>query len=278
MKKICNLLGVKKTLVYRSLTHFRHYGVSYNPHAHQPGRCRMLSHEDLKLIVALLNQRHCIYLNELQAELYNIRGTFLSQTTLMRTLHHLHYSRKCVTTHALERDNLIRSAFMNRIADEVPNPDMLIFIDEAARNRRASARTKGWSLVGRRCVQRRHFIRGQRFSILPILTLDGIITYDIIPGSVDLERFVQFLRELVVSSFSPLLCLKCLTQRPDSPYKSLPWASKCSILDNCNIHHAEDVRKLVEDEAGMFFIVCVVILTDISAARMQAYLSSSILA
>jgi hypothetical protein len=28
---------------------------------------------------------------------------------------------------------LMRSAFMNRIADEVPNPDMLIFTDEAAR-------------------------------------------------------------------------------------------------------------------------------------------------
>ena len=87
---------------------------------------------------------------------------------------------------------------MNKIADEVTNPDMLMFVDEAARNKRTSGRTKGWSLVGKRCVQRRCFGRGQRFSILPILTLDGIITYDIIPGSVTSERFLQFLRELVV--------------------------------------------------------------------------------
>ncbi len=127
--------------------------------------------------VTLLNRRHCIYLDELQAELYNIRGTSLSQPTLMRTLHQLHYSHKCVTTRALERDDLICFAFMNRIANEVLNPDMLIFIDKAARNRRASAQAKGWSLVGRRCVQRRHFICGQRFSILPILMSDGIITY-----------------------------------------------------------------------------------------------------
>src|SRR6266849_7074155 len=123
--------------------------------------------------VTLLNRRHCIYLNELQAELYNIRGTSLSQPTLMRTLHQLHYSHKCVTTRALERYDLMHSAFMNRIADEVPNPDMLIFIDEAAHNRRASVRAKGWSLVERRCVQRWHFICGQRFSILSILILDG---------------------------------------------------------------------------------------------------------
>ena len=209
VKTICNLLGIKKTLVYRSLSCVRCHGVPYNPHGHQFGRCRALSHEDLKLIVALLNRRHCIYLDELQADVYNIRGTLLSQSTLMRTLHHLHYSHKCVTIRALERDDLMRSAFMNRIADEVPNPDMLIFIDESARNRRALARTKGWSLVGRRCVQRRHFIRGQRFSILPILTLDGIITYDIVPGSVDSKRFVQFLRELVVRIFL-CFCLKCV--------------------------------------------------------------------
>ena len=102
----------------------------------------------------------------------------------------------------------MRSAFMNRIADQVPNPDMLIFTDEAVHNRKASAWTKGWSLVGRRCVQRRHFICGQRFSILPILTLDGIIAYDIIPGSVNSERFVQFLRKLVVRLFLHLLWLK----------------------------------------------------------------------
>jgi len=177
VKKIGSLLGIKKTLIYRFLAHVRHHGVPYNPHAYKFGHHRTLLHEDLKLIVALLNQRHCIYLDELQAELYNIRDTFLSQPTLICTLHQLHYFLKCVTTCALERDDLMCSAFMNRIADKVPNPDMLIFIDEAACNRRASARANGWSLVGRRCVQRRHFICGQRFSILPILMSDGIFTY-----------------------------------------------------------------------------------------------------
>jgi len=93
---------------------------------------------------------------------------------------------------------------MNRIADEVFNPDMLMFIDEAAHNKRMSGRPKGWSLVGKRCVQRRCFSRKERFSILPILTLDGIITYNIIPSSVTSERFLQFLYELVVCAV--LIC------------------------------------------------------------------------
>ncbi len=79
----------------------------------------------------------------------------------MHTLHHLYNFHKHVSTCALKRNDLMCSIFMNRIANQVPNPDMLIFTDEAACNRKASAQTKGWSLVGRRCVQRRHFIHGQ---------------------------------------------------------------------------------------------------------------------
>jgi transposase len=198
-KDICRILDIKKSLVYQTLSYVRIYGVPYNPHARKPpGRTRVLSQGDLIFIVALLNRRHCIYLDEIQEQLRNERGISISITSLLRTLRCLHYSRKCVAARALERDDLLRSAFMNRIADEVTNPDMLMFVDEAARNKKTSARTKGWSLVGKRCVQRQCFGRGERFSILPILTLDGIITYDIISGPVTSERFLQFLRELVV--------------------------------------------------------------------------------
>jgi transposase len=198
IKEICGLLDIKKTVVYQALSYARAYGVPYNPHAHKPGRKCALSQGDLKFIVTLLNHRHSLYLDEIQERLRTECGTSVSITTLLYTLHRLHYSRKGASARALERDDLLRSAFMNRIADEVMNPDMLMFVDEAARNKRTSARMKGWSLVGKRCMQRTCFGRGQRFSILPILTLDGIITYDIVPGSVTSERFLQFLRELVV--------------------------------------------------------------------------------
>jgi transposase len=121
---------------------------------------------------------------------------------------------------------------MNRIADEVPDSQMMMFIDEAARNRRSSQRPKGWALLGKRCVQKRFFVRGERYSILPVLTLDGLITYDVVPGSVTSERFLEFLRELVI----PLT----------NPY---PGPRSVLVLDNCSIHHSEEVRALVEDDA-----------------------------
>jgi hypothetical protein len=36
-----------------------------------------------------------------------------------------------------------------------------------------------------------------------------------------------------------------------NPY---PGPRSVLILDNCNIHHSEEVRALVEDEAGMYSI------------------------
>ena len=224
VKDICSLLGIRKTLVYQVLSYAHAYGVPYNSHAQRCGRKRVLSQGDLKFIVSLLNRRHCIYVDEIQEHLHIERGISVSTATLLRALRRLHYSRKAVSARALERDDLLRSAFMNKIADEVMNPNMLMFVDEAARNKKTSVRTNGWSLVGKRCVQRRCFSRGERFSILPILTLDGIITYDIIPGSVTSRRFLQFLRELVVCVY--VFISACLMQCVDPPFQSLPRSSK----------------------------------------------------
>src|SRR4051794_23827160 len=78
VKDICCLLGIKKSLVYQTLAYDRCYGVPYNPHKSRSGRHRTLSHEDLKFILALLNRRHTIYLDEVQVELYNQRGISVS--------------------------------------------------------------------------------------------------------------------------------------------------------------------------------------------------------
>jgi hypothetical protein len=82
-----------------------------------------------------------------------------------------------------------------------------MFVDEAAKNKKTLGRSKGWSLMGKRCIQWRCFVCGQRYSILPILTLDGIITYDVIEGSVTATQFIKFLRELVVRALSKLFTL-----------------------------------------------------------------------
>jgi hypothetical protein len=77
---------------------------------------------------------------------------------------------------------------------------MLIFGDEVLKNEKISACRWGWSLSGTWYIQRKCFVRGRQLSILSILTLEGIIAYGIVEGSVTGGRFAQFLQKLVVCS------------------------------------------------------------------------------
>src|SRR5882762_7845199 len=202
VKKICQLLNIKKTLAYETLCNHCRYGVTFDVNAQQHGHHCTLTSTDLSFICMLLDNQHTIYLDEIQEQLLLRRGVKVSLPTLTRTLRQLHFTHKDISGKALERNDRLRAIYMNRIADLVPDPEMLMFGDEAHKDERTSNRRTGWSCRGARCVQRKCFVRGKRFSILPIITLDGIIVHDIIEGSVTSERFVEFLRELVVRGYN----------------------------------------------------------------------------
>ena len=88
---------------------------------------------------------------------------------------------------------------MNLIANIAPDPNMLMFTDDSAKDECTQTRRHGWAPKNTHCVSQVHFVRGQRYSILHLLTLNGIVVHDIIEGSVTAEHFLEFLREMVVS-------------------------------------------------------------------------------
>lgn len=226
VKDICTILGVQKSFVYQCLDFYRKYGVPWNPHSRRTGRHRVLNHMDLRYITALLRQKQSIYLDEIQHKLQTHRYIHISVPTLFRVLRNFHYSLKNVSVEAKERNDMERMLFMNEMADIMTNPDQLMCIDEAHRNRRTSVRKKGRTPIGIRCVSRRHFVRGQRVSILPVLTIDGIIVHDIIPGSVTSLRFLEFLRECVVSLNSSSEKANVYDSFIDPSYESLSRSPK----------------------------------------------------
>lgn len=117
---------------------------------------------------------------------------------------------------------------MNRIAAEAPDVNMLMFVDEAAKDERTSVRRHGRSRKGVRCIARKCFVRGSRYSIVPVITLDGIIAYDIIEGPVDGARFVQFLKDHVVSQLLlQVFCVLILKSGLDAIHEPVPWSTEC---------------------------------------------------
>lgn len=200
IKEICTVLGIKKTTVYDTLAYQHNYNVPFNPHREEltRGRLRILSSTDLSFIKSLLHCNGMLYLDEIQALLLERRGIDVSIPTLSRTMQRMQYSKKRVSARAIERNEAKRAAYLDMISELAPDPEMLMFTDESAKDERTSSRPMGWSNIGDRCVSRRVFVRGKRFSILPLLSLDGIIAYDVIEGSVTADKFLSFIRNMVV--------------------------------------------------------------------------------
>jgi hypothetical protein len=95
-------------------------------------------------------------------------------------------------------------AGQNHIGAEAPDANMLLFIDEVAKDWHTSCCPSGRSFRGQCCLGQQYFVRSVCYSILPAIMLDGIIMYDIIEGPVDSARFLCFLQEHVVS----LMCFQ----------------------------------------------------------------------
>ncbi|KAF8238221.1 hypothetical protein L208DRAFT_1497684 [Tricholoma matsutake] len=56
VKEICRILGIKKSIVYSSLSYFRTYGIAHNPHVHhKTGRHQLLDSTDIKFVSSLIN-------------------------------------------------------------------------------------------------------------------------------------------------------------------------------------------------------------------------------
>ncbi|THU81205.1 hypothetical protein K435DRAFT_568602, partial [Dendrothele bispora CBS 962.96] len=155
VSRICEFLKLKKSFVYKVLDEDRTFGVPYNPYAKRTGRPRILTFPNTKYIFNTLSRHRTMYLSEIQEQLYQHCNVDVSLTTIFHSLRRFYFSHKSVAAEALERNQLDRSAFMNKMADLVLSPDQLMFTDEASRNRKTQQRRFGRAIKGQRCRVRR---------------------------------------------------------------------------------------------------------------------------
>lgn len=196
--EIAELAGCCVRTVHNVLHFEREYGVVNNPLAQAHSRPRSLDTGDIDYISSLIQANPVFYLDEIQDRLLQYRNVEVSLATVSRALHHLALTHKKISSEASERDELLRATWQAAYAD-IP-AEYCVWLDESSVDNRTNQRKSGWAEVGRACVRRDLFIRGQRFSVLPAFTCDGYIALDIFEGSVNKEKFIRFLTEQVVSS------------------------------------------------------------------------------
>jgi len=181
--------------VYKILALYREYGQVTNPHARPRGRPRALDMTVLNYMSALLDANPTLYLDELQEKIFDVHDVDVHISTISRSLRRMALSHKGVAKAALERNEHLRATWQ-AVNGDIPK-EYIVWLDEASVDDHTNQRDSGWAGMGRACVRRAAFIRGQRYSILPALTCDGIIALDIFEGSVNKEKFISFLQDLV---------------------------------------------------------------------------------
>lgn len=199
IEEVVELARCSERTVYEVLRLHRLHGTVTNPFAQQRARPRVLTVEDKNFLASLLAANPALYLDELQSQLYERRGVDTCLATISRAIRQLNITHKSISPEALERNELLRAIWQGAHA-HIPK-ESFIWLDEASVDDQTNHRNMGWAALGRACVCRTAFMRGQRFSVLPALTCDGIIAMDIFEGSVTKERFLGFIEKQIVCSY-----------------------------------------------------------------------------
>src|SRR4051794_27407191 len=105
---------------------------------------------------------------------------------------------------AYKRNELLRSTFIVKVSCDY-KPEQLIFMDEASKDERTLFREYGYSLKNTFAIKKNVFVRRVRYTILPALSLQGIIAVDIMEGSCTKEKFKEF----VISNVICMVLLVC---------------------------------------------------------------------
>ncbi|CAE6521638.1 unnamed protein product [Rhizoctonia solani] len=198
------------------------------------GRPRTLDLGNVWFMTERIHQTPSLYLSEIQEELANVCGVNPSLGTISKTIKRCGITRKKMEKHAKERSEPRRIEYWQHIY-QLYNPEQLVTVDESSIDLRTTERQYGYAPLGSRAVEDTPFDRGLRYSILPAMSLDGILALRVIEGSFTTESFKDFI-ELLLTKMSPY-----------------PGPNSVIVMDNARIHRCQETLEMIEAH-GMRFI------------------------
>ena len=116
--------------------------------------------------------------------------------------------------------------------------DKFVWVDESGSDARKSMRKFGYSLKGIPPVCHRFLVRGKRISAIAAICSDGLLGVELTTGSVNGDKFVDFLRGTLIPNMNPFDGVS---------------SRSIVVMDNCAIHHVPEVYQLFQD-AGVLVL------------------------
>lgn len=225
---VARSLNVDVSTVWRTVKRFHQTGEVTKTRV--PQQHRKLTKPVELVILHLVLSTPGIYLREIQKEIFEILGADVSSAVICRFLHQTRFTRQRLKHAALQRDKQLRSQFVSDVS--IYSREMLIFLDESGSDRRDCLRKYGYSLRGRPPICHKLLIRGEHVSLIAFMSVAGVLDCTMVRGSVNGDVFYDFVEKCLLPHLMPFD-----GHNPNSVV----------ILDNCTIHHMDDVVQMIHD-------------------------------
>ena len=191
---------------------------------------RALSEHDELVIVGLLLDDPSMYLNEVCQKIVTLTGIEVSPATVCRVIHRNGFTHKKIQQVALQRSVEHRGRFFAEV--QFYGVHQFVWVDETGSDRRDQIRKFRYALKGESPVYHRLLHRGRRISAIAAMSTDGLVAYNLVHGSVNGEKFLEFIQGTLVPEMLPY--------DGENPQSIL-------VMDNCSIHHVQPVLKTLRD-------------------------------
>lgn len=194
---VVDALGMSQRSVERWQTNWELFGEA-TPKTTKRGRPRILDQVMLANLRELIREHPDLYLDEIGQWLAIYEDVEISTSALHDSLEDMGITHKLMKRIAPGRDDVERTYWMNAVYERY-SAEQLVFLDESSKDGRTLARHYGRAPTGERAVAVQPLARGDRFSILPALSVDGYIACRVVRGSVDSTELVDFVLNDVAS-------------------------------------------------------------------------------
>jgi transposase len=196
---VSDIFGISERSLQRWKANEAKYGSVVPPPLAIRGRPRLLHANMTHDLAILIEESPEVFLDEIQDWLALAYDTGISRTALHDNIRDCGLTYKLLRRAAAERDEEYREEWMammrmHHVAHQ------LVMVDETSKDDRTIYRHYGRAPSGRRATVRANFVRGERYSMVAAMSMNGYEALSVVPGSVDGELFFDFIVNEVVCS------------------------------------------------------------------------------
>ena len=182
--EVCEILGVSRSSLYRWKAIQAASGTVIRPRNPLQGRPRILNAEQTHNLFSMVSDAPEMYLDEIQDWIAVTCELGLAISTIHQLIRDAGITYKVLRRAASERDEEARREWMDFVTQNLV-ASMVITVDESSKDGCTIFRRRGRAAHGQHASIDADFVRGERYSILAAMSIEGYVGTRVVAGSVD---------------------------------------------------------------------------------------------